>query len=837
MAKNLKNVKPTVAVAANVDAGEDHPLLIHKPTTASERLAKFKTKNPVQTIDGVGTLITALPVLGIGQAGDFVRLHESEAEYWSDELSFVTVPIDGDKHGKLHLIEDSLAVAYLPAKKIKRYRLALATKPMKGSFFLCQIPTRNLESTWNSSNIQACETARTLWVEAVSMKPTQEFYKINPAKNQNAFRQPVWPTRTLDEIIDATFRGAMIETEDDPGLRRLIGDVQDLSVTRSQTKGCFRNIVVLDFEYEVAPGGLPNVLCMVAQVLDGNLRHVRTVRRWRGEFDATPPFDIGDDTLIAGYSLWAEMTCFLQLGWRFPVHLFDQHTAYIASTNVLAPHDPEEVRQKPPRGLDDACTAYGIVDGWVGINKGQISKDIGEGRWRLHGQAAVFDYCEKDVCNTVELLRRQIRGHGRFAPADPDRVLHWSNYAAKDVAQIQARGMPIDIDLWWLVQEHKATVVGALIQRFDPSYGSEFPIYSPDGEWSTKAFEWWLISVGVTEWPRLETGALALKSDAFRIMYGAHPAIEGIHALRDALGVIIRARIPIGPDGRNRPSLFPFGTATSRNAQAKSLYNAHSSMRSFMKFAPDKIGVYLDWRTQEVGVAAARSGDPNLIKDYLTGDIYHALAKLCGWTNLDIPTWKRDCKDQRQRAKALQLGLNYGMGVRSLARGIDRHLLISSEIILRHRDRYNVYYPWRDGVVERAMLERVIHSEIDGWPLHLSTSPNRRTLYNYLMQSGGAEMLRLATSRLCAADLVPIMLVHDGILFELDNEEQVQHAIEIMRGAGRDTCNGLEIGVDIDQRLVGGARYRDKRPLAVKMWKVVMGVLQEIGALPKTEAV
>ena len=71
------------------------------------------------------------------------------------------------------------------------------------------------------------------------------------------------------------------------------------------------------------------------------------------------------------------------------------------------------------------------------------------------------------------------------------------------------------------------------------------------------------------------------------------------------------------------------------------------------------------------------------------------------------------------------------------------------------------------------MLERVIVSEFDGWPLHLSHSPNKRTLYNFPMQSGGAEMLRLAANRLCDADLVPSMLVHDGILFELDNEEQV----------------------------------------------------------------
>ena len=92
-------------------------------------------------------------------------------------------------------------------------------------------------------------------------------------------------------------------------------------------------------------------------------------------------------------------------------------------------------------------------------------------------------------------------------------------------------------------------------------------------------------------------------------------------------------------------------------------------------------------------------------------------------------------------------------------------------------------------------------------------------------------MLRLAANRLCDADLVPIMLVHDGILFELDNEEQVEHAMEIMRAAGREVCGGFEIGVDEDQKLIGGARYRDKRPVAVSMWDTVMETLQEIGAL------
>jgi hypothetical protein len=70
------------------------------------------------------------------------------------------------------------------------------------------------------------------------------------------------------------------------------------------------------------------------------------------------------------------------------------------------------------------------------------------------------------------------------------------------------------------------------------------------------------------------------------------------------------------------------------------------------------------------------------------------------------------------------------------------------------------------------------------------------------------------------------MLVHDGILIEARNEEEVSHAIEIMQAAGRDVCDGLEVGVDVDQRLERGARYQDKRPVAKKMWRTIMDALE-----------
>ena len=132
------------------------------------------------------------------------------------------------------------------------------------------------------------------------------------------------------------------------------------------------------------------------------------------------------------------------------------------------------------------------------------------------------------------------------------------------------------------------------------------------------------------------------------------------------------------------------------------------------------------------------------------------------------------------------------------------------------------------------MLERRIESRF-GWPLHITTSPNERTLYNFPMQAGGAEMLRLATMRLCEAGIVPIMLIHDGILFEETDSEKIAEAAEIMRAAGRAVCEGFEIGVDLDQRLEHGARYRDKRPMAQKMWATIMDILRVIGALSQRD--
>jgi DNA polymerase I-like protein with 3'-5' exonuclease and polymerase domains len=254
-------------------------------------------------------------------------------------------------------------------------------------------------------------------------------------------------------------------------------------------------------------------------------------------------------------------------------------------------------------------------------------------------------------------------------------------------------------------------------------------------------------------------------------------------------------------------------------------------VRGFIRCPEGAHIAYLDWRSQEVGVAAYESQDPQLMADYAGGDVYHGLALMCGLTTeIDPVKWKKANKAQRDQMKPLQLGISYGMGVRSLARGLDRQPVVASHILELHKQRYARFWQWRENKVQQAMLDRKIESCF-GWPLRISHSPNKRTLYNFPMQSNGAEMLRLAAVRLCEAGIVPIMLIHDGILFEERDPEKLVLAKEIMLQAGRDVCGEIvEIGVDNGiEPLTSGERYADQRPMAIHLWSTMMDALDKIG--------
>jgi hypothetical protein len=222
--ERLQMVEPKLKTVADAAAAEAVP--IAKPSAFS--LDKFRSKaDPAPA--NVAELLTALPHYPIAGAKDFSRLHPDEKTFWTPELCFVNVPIKGQKSDTLHLIEEELALRFLDSGVIQRFRLALASKP-HDVFYLCHVPTRNLDNTWNETNVQACEQSKTAWVQATSRKGENvEGYKIKFARDQDAFPEPKWPAQPLANLIEVSFAGRMIEVEDHPGLLRLIGAKQTLA--------------------------------------------------------------------------------------------------------------------------------------------------------------------------------------------------------------------------------------------------------------------------------------------------------------------------------------------------------------------------------------------------------------------------------------------------------------------------------------------------------------------------------------------------------------------------------------------------------------------------------
>jgi hypothetical protein len=127
-------------------------------------------------------------------------------------------------------VNHGLAMQYLHESKIRRFRLALGSRPYKDALFLCTVPCQNLENGYNKTALECCIKAKTSWVEARSLKyKGLEAYEPVLAVDQDAYNDRLeWPTATMDEILDVTFAGKMIETPDCPGMRRLRGMRVDL---------------------------------------------------------------------------------------------------------------------------------------------------------------------------------------------------------------------------------------------------------------------------------------------------------------------------------------------------------------------------------------------------------------------------------------------------------------------------------------------------------------------------------------------------------------------------------------------------------------------------------
>jgi DNA polymerase I-like protein with 3'-5' exonuclease and polymerase domains len=306
--------------------------------------------------------------------------------------------------------------------------------------------------------------------------------------------------------------------------------------------------------------------------------------------------------------------------------------------------------------------------------------------------------------------------------------------------------------------------------------------------------------------------------------------ISPLRELKHALSEMRLNALTVGDDGRNRCLLSAFGTKTGRNAPSntKFIFGPSVWLRGLVKPEPGRAVAYIDWSSQEVGIAAAVSGDPAMRADNLTGDPYIAFGINAGL--LPPGATKSSHSAERDGLKACVLGMLYGMGEETLAERIGKPKIVARELIRAHQQRYRKFWDMADSVIAIAMDYRPIQT-VGGWPLGACSDPSPNSVMNFPMQANGAEMLRLACSMATERGIEVHTPVHDAVLIgsSIENiERDVRVMREIMEAAARAVLDGFTIPTEA--KIVRYPdRYMDKR--GAVMWDRVMRLLANLQAV------
>ena len=574
-------------------------------------------------------------------------------------------------------------------------------------------------------------------------------------------------------------------------------------------------IVVADFEFEFGghatfedasrSGERPRPVCMVAK----ELRTGQEWRLWRGEFGLVPLFPIGRDALFIAFYASAELGCFRALGWPKPANILDLFTEFRDRTNMGSKVDKNR-RTPAGSGLVGALTFFGL-DGIGAQEKDDMRRLILAGGPWSGNESAILDYCAADIIALERLLPAML------PRIDLPRALLRGRYMAA-AAAMEWNGVPIDMPTLALLRKNWDHIQDELIAAVDGNYG----VF--EGR-SFRAARWAAyLARNNIPWPRLETGQLDLSQDTFRQLARVYPAISPICELRHALSEMRLNDLAVGHDGRNRTILSAFQSRTGRNQPSNTRYIFGPSvwLRSLIKPPPEYGVAYIDWAQQEIGIAAALSGDAALQAAYQTGDCYLAFAKQAGAVPQDAT--KRTHKSARELFKQCTLAVQYGMGPEALALRIAQPPVVARDLLRAHRETYRTFWAWSDAAVDHAMLGGSLHT-VFGWHVHIGEASNSRSLRNFPMQANGAELMRLAACLATERGIEVCAPVHDAFLIcaPLDClEADVATMRESMAEASRVVLGGFELLTEATIVRHPG-RYAD--PRGGVMWDRVMALI------------
>lgn len=569
----------------------------------------------------------------------------------------------------------------------------------------------------------------------------------------------------------------------------------------------FDEVWAVDFEFIVEPGERPVPICCVAR----ELRSGREVRKWGAELG--PPLEIKATGIMVAYYASAEIGCFLALGWPLPANVLDLFTEFRVLVNGR-----ERIVGANGASLLATLEFFGLSALDPDVKLGWRSRIIAGPPYDDQDRDGILEYCHSDVI-ALDALLCPLVDRLCARPFWLDHALLRGRYM-KAAAMIEVDGTPIDLDCYRLMLKHWPAIKARLISETQAAY----PFYE-DGKLRMANLEIWAKQMSIP-WPRTECGKLSLSEDSLKTLSNVHPELVPMRELRSNLGKMHVGDLAVGRDGRNRTLLSAFRAKTGRNqpSGARFIFAPSVWIRSLIRPPAGRALGYIDYSSQEIGIAAALSGDRAMLRAYQTGDPYLSFAIAAGLAPAGAT--KTSHKLVRDRCKALVLGTLYGMGVNTLASNLGISSFEAQHLLTAHRKVYSEFWDWSRRATDSAILNGYLDT-VFGWRLHVTADTRPTSLLNYPMQSHGAEILRLACCYLVEAEITVCAPVHDAVLIEAaeaDVDQIVAEARALMGKASRVVLGGFEVRTDAEVIRYPN-RYDDPRGTA--MWRKVAGMIAD----------
>lgn len=479
--------------------------------------------------------------------------------------------------------------------------------------------------------------------------------------------------------------------------------------------------------------------------------------------------------VFRAHNVTAEIKYILRLGFYVPQRWWDTMVAYRYLTNTQP--------NRPPSGLDDVTTALGYTH-LVFADKSGMQRRIGKLDFDWNDGEFVErikQYCYSD-CECGRAIGNRMRDK---VPAE--RMAVWSQYLMA-ISRMELRGVPIDMAMFHRITSHRDTLVD--IVKAD--INSEVTLFDDKGTFKKAWFFAWAEEMGV-DWPTRRsptTGKryLSLDNDTMKEMESRHPFIAKLRQSRKTIASFQNRSIVIDEArGRHYFNTNVFGTVTSRNSSRRFLFAGPKWWR-FMVMPPAGYRLaHVDVTGEEIGVAAAESGDDEMRRMYEQTDPHMYFAIQCGAA--PATATKKTHKAIRNKFKTVSLGLLYGRTSHGLAKGLGISKSEASYIVAAHRRMFPKFWKWVRSKREEATKRGELFTRL-GWRAIVPIKTNVRTWTNYPIQGSSADILRSAMIYLDQQNVQTLALIHDAAvcLVRTGEEQSLETAIDIAFRQAIDDC-------------------------------------------------